>query len=263
MPGMKNILTSIAAVLCAASLGTARAGQYSDLWWNPQESGWGVNVVQQLETAFVTLFVYGPDGKPTWYVAPAARITHYGTAGPLFTGTLYRTQGPWHGGPFDPRQVQAQAVGQLDLEVLARDRMRVHYSAEGVAMVKEVVRQTWDQPIIGAFYAGQFALRQAPAPGGPPIGTRDYPGDVLVHFDAGQGFMRVDDPLRRCEYRGPYETTGKLIKFSGTYSCTSGDGAEGTFAVNDLEISDNGLTGYLRTWAQDVNQFGRFAAVLR
>ena len=28
-------------------------------------------------------------------------------------------------------------------------------------------------------------------------------------------------------------------------------------------ISANGLTGYLRTWANDLNQFGRFAAVLR
>jgi len=240
----------------------AAAGQYSDLWWNPQESGWGVNVVQQVETAFVTLFVYGADGKPTWYVAPAARITHYGTAGPLFTGALYTTLGPFHGGVFDPRQVQSRAVGQVDLEVLAKDRMRVHYTADGVSVVKEVVRQTWDQPVIGAFYAGQFALRQVP-PGGPPVGTRDFPGDVMVHFDAGQGFMRVDDPLRRCEYRGPYETTGKYIKFSGTYTCSAGDGAQGTFQIDDLEVSANGITGYMRTWSIDVNQFGRFAAVLR
>ena len=254
---------AFAAALSAGASLPASAGQYSDLWWNPQESGWGVNVVQQLETAFVTLFVYDADGRPTWYVAPAARITHYGTSGPLFQGTLYRTRGPWHGGTFDPRQVEAAAVGSVDLEVLARNRMRVHYSAEGVSVVKDVVRQTWDQPIVGANYTGQFALRQLPAAGGPPIGTREYPGDVLVHFDAGQGFMRVDDPLRRCEYRGPYEITGKLIRFSGTYSCTTGDGAQGTFEVNDLEVSANGVTGYLRTWAGDLNQYGRFAAALR
>ena len=253
----------MAAALLGGVAGAARAGQYSDLWWNPQESGWGVNVVQQLETAFVTLFVYAPDGSPTWYVAPAARITHYGTAGPLFTGTLYRTRGPWHGGPFDPAQVQATAVGQVDLEVLARDRMRVHYSAEGVAMAKDVVRQTWDQPLVGANYVSQFVLRQVPASGGPPIGVRDYPGDVLVHFDAGEGFMRVDDALRRCEYRGPYAQAGKLTKFSGTYACNAGDAASGTFEVTDLEFSANGFTGYLRTWSHEVNQYGRVAGVLR
>lgn len=258
-----STLKQAAAALVAAAAIPASAGQYSDLWWNPQESGWGVNVVQQVETAFVTLFVYDADGKPTWYVAPDARITAYGTPGPLFHGTLYRTRGPWHGGSFDPKQVQVIPVGELDLEVLAKDRMRVHYRADGSAVVKEVVRQTWEQPVIGAFYAGQFALRQVRAAGGPPVGTRDFPGDVLVHFDAGVGLMRVDDPLRRCEYRGPYETTGKLIKFSGTYTCSSGDAAAGTFEVNDLEISANGVTGYLRTWSSEVNQFGRFAGVLR
>jgi hypothetical protein len=252
-----------AAALTAALPLAAAAGQYSDLWWNPQESGWGMNVVQQEETAFVTLFVYARDGSPTWYVAPAARITHYGSAGPLFNGTLYRTRGPWHGGEFDPGQVAVVAVGNVDLEVLAKDRIRVHYSAEGVAVVKDVVRQTWDQPLVGANYVSQFILRQAHPSGGAPIGTRDFPGDVLVHFDAGQGYMRVDDPLRRCEYRGPYQTTGKLIRFSGTYACSAGDGASGTFEVNDLEVSTHGLTGYLRTWSAELNQYGRFAAVLR
>lgn len=260
---MKRFAVKAGATMLAAASPFVSAGQYSDLWWNPHESGWGVNVVQQQETAFITLFVYAPDGRPTWYVAPAAHITHFGSSGPLFTGTLYRTRGPWHGGPFDPQQVEAVAVGQVDLEVLAKDRIRVHYSAEGVAVVKEVVRQTWDQPLVGANYVSQFVLRQAYPPGGPPIGTRDFPGDVLVHFDAGQGYMRVDDPLRRCEYRGPYQTTGKLIRFSGTYACSAGDGASGTFEVSDLEVSANGLTGYLRTWSGELNQYGRFAAVLR
>ena len=65
---MKTI-ASLAAALLAATLGTARAGQYSDLWWNPQESGWGLNLVQQDETAFVTLFVYDAENRPTWYFA--------------------------------------------------------------------------------------------------------------------------------------------------------------------------------------------------
>jgi hypothetical protein len=243
----------------------AAAGQYSDLWYNPQESGWGVNVVQQLETAFVTLFVYGPDGSPTWYVAPAARVHAYSAGGlPQFKGSLYRTRGPWHGGSFDPARVQSIAVGELDLEVLAKDRMRVYYSADGAVVVKEVVRQTWDQPIVAGNYVSQFVLRQAFAPGGPPFGTRDYQADVLVHFDGGRGFMRVADHLNRvCEYRGPFESTGKLMKFSGTYECDSGDGRSGTFTIHDLEFSANGVTGYVRAYASDLNQYGRFAAVLR
>jgi len=48
----------IAALLAATGL-CAHANTYTDLWNNANEPGWGMNVVQQLETAFVTLFVYG------------------------------------------------------------------------------------------------------------------------------------------------------------------------------------------------------------
>ncbi len=81
---MTPIRLAIAAALAAASLSSPVASaatvpvnigsQYTDLWWNPQENGWGMNVVQQGETAFITLFVYGPDDKPTWYVASAAQV---------------------------------------------------------------------------------------------------------------------------------------------------------------------------------------------
>src|SRR6476619_4203554 len=60
-----------AATLCVltapsrASLGT----NFSDQWWNPSESGWGASVLQQYDTLFIDLFVYGPDGLPRWYTA--------------------------------------------------------------------------------------------------------------------------------------------------------------------------------------------------
>lgn len=239
----------------------ARAGQFTDLWYNPQQSGWGMNVVQQLETAFVTLFVYGPDGKPTWYVAPDAHVIAYTSGGlPLFSGPLYKTEGPWHGGPFDPTKVKVTPVGSISLEALAADRMRVHYSAEGAAnIVREVVRQTWQVPMVAANYAAQFILRQA-NPGQAPYGTHVYQADVLVHFDA-EAFIRVDDPLGvRCEFRGPYTQTGKLAQVSGSFNCNAGDSTEGSFEITDFEVTDHGVTGYLRTWSTTTWAWGRFAA---
>ena len=41
----------------------------TDMWFNPAESGWGLNLIHQGDTLFATLFVYGPDGQPRWYVA--------------------------------------------------------------------------------------------------------------------------------------------------------------------------------------------------
>ncbi len=40
---------------------------YTDLWWNPEESGWGINFTHQGEILFATLFTYGADGEPDWF----------------------------------------------------------------------------------------------------------------------------------------------------------------------------------------------------
>ncbi|HEX5633816.1 MAG TPA: hypothetical protein VFX50_11345, partial [Gemmatimonadales bacterium] len=251
-----------AALAAAATALAATAGPYSDLWSDPAEPGWGVSVNQQLDTAFVTLYVHDAEGRPTWYVASDARITAYSAGGlPLFTGTLYRTRGPWHGGPFDPRAVQVVPVGEVSLELLARDRMRVHYAAEGARVVKEVGRQTFQEAYVAGTYAGKFMLRQS-RPGEAPYGTLRYEGDLVVHVDSGRGFVRVDDALgRRCEYRGEYRQSGKLGTLSGTFTCTSGDPASGTFQLTDFELSEHGLSGALRTFSPTRNESGRFAAV--
>ena len=246
----------IAALLAATGL-RAHANTYTDLWNNANEPGWGMNVVQQLETAFVTLFVYGDDGKPTWLVASDARIVAYSNPGgfPVFSGALYRTQGPVPG-------VQVQPVGRIDIEVLAKDRMRVTYGVDGRETVREVRRYSFQQPMELANYTAQFVLRQSR--GGQPYGTLLVQADMLLHLDseAGQLFARADDQLgRRCEYRGPYAVSGKLVSASGTFTCTSGDATSGTFELTDLELNDNGFTGRLRTASQDHAQLGKVAGV--
>lgn len=262
---MNPVRHATAAVLAAACLDAAAAtvapslgSDYSDLWWNPLESGWGMNVVQQGEVAFVTLFVYGPDGKPTWYVASDARAFALDSAGnPAFRGTLYKTTGPWLGGPFDPSQVTVQAVGQLVIEPRAEARLNVNYTAEGVSVSKDVVRQTFEIPSLGATHHGSFRLRQA-VPGQAPWGTRDYTGDVMVHVEAGQAYLRVEDGGGKCEYRGAHGQSGRFGRIAGEYECA--DGARGTFEVTDFEVTRQGITGYMRMWSPTLNQHGRFAA---
>jgi hypothetical protein len=263
---MKKIRLLLAAFAASAAF-NANASQYTDLWFNPQESGWGMNVVQQQETAFVTLFVYGPDGKPTWYVASNAKVIGYVGAFPVFEGTLYRTEGPWHGGPFDPARVGTTAVGTLSLEVKAKDRIRVQYTAEGVAVSRDVSRFTWSAQLGGGNFLMSFNLREA-TPGGTPVGTLQLTAEALMLLTGdGIAVLRAADQLGRlCEYRGPYAQTGKLGAFSGSFTCTAGNNgvlaSAGTFEVSDLEVSSHGVTGYLRSWSTSANHFGRFGGAL-
>lgn len=73
----------------------AEAINLTDLWYNPAESGWGANIVQQNDIMVVTLFVYSPTGEPTWYVASDVRATGEDKNGlpNLFGGKLYRAHG--------------------------------------------------------------------------------------------------------------------------------------------------------------------------
>ena len=60
----------------------------------------------------------------------------------------------------------------------------------------------------------------------------------------------------------PLLLPGKLIRFSGAYTCSSGDTLAGTFEMTDVEVTANGLTGFLRATSGTI-RIGRFAALLR
>src|SRR6185437_4722556 len=71
---------------------------YTALWWNSAESGWGLNVNQQGDIVFATLFDYDLDGTPMWLFM--SKGMRQGT-GDTFSGTLYRSVGaPFNADPF-------------------------------------------------------------------------------------------------------------------------------------------------------------------
>ncbi len=75
---------------------TAPSVDYTDLWWNRNESGWGVSLTQQYGTIFAAWYAYDDAGAPVWYVASNCPVSGAGCA-----GVLYRVTGgapltaPW------------------------------------------------------------------------------------------------------------------------------------------------------------------------
>lgn len=262
---MKPIRCLLAAALVAAALPAAAAQrpatlatEYTDLWWNPQESGWGLNVVQQGETAFITLFVYGPDGRPTWYFASNARVYALDWEdNPSFRGTLYKAKGPWIGEAFDPAKVEAQPVGELRIEPRPEGRTLLEYTAEGVTVSKEIRRQTFAAPDVGTTYLAAFSLGET-VPGTDLVGVRDYSGRAILQLAGHLVFLRVEEPAGRCEYRGTRTSAGKFARLAGEYTCAAGDA--GTFAIEEFEVTRRGISGYLRTESPARKREGPFAA---
>ncbi|HXS51781.1 MAG TPA: hypothetical protein VN782_04560 [Usitatibacter sp.] len=120
------------------SSGPTPGVDYTDLWWNPSESGWGLAVTQQGSVMFLAWYVYNGSGKPMWYVAPDCVVS-----GSACTGTLYSTTGPALGTAFDPTKVQATMAGTVTLMFSDANNGTLSYTVNGASASKPITRQVF------------------------------------------------------------------------------------------------------------------------
>jgi hypothetical protein len=111
---------------------------YSDLWWDPDEPGWGVQLTQhsngQVWTTFLT---YAQDGQATWYAVMGGTWTDAAT----FTGPVYKATGPWFGASGGSTNVQA--AGTATLAFTSYAGATFSYSIDGVAKSRPLQRQSF------------------------------------------------------------------------------------------------------------------------
>jgi len=117
---------------------TAAVVDFTDLWWNPNESGWGMVVTQQLGNIFIAWYVYDNSGNPVWYVVPNCTLV-----GSSCSGTAYSTTGPPLGPSFDSTAVHATAVGSLTVTFSDANNASVNYTINGASGSKAITRQTF------------------------------------------------------------------------------------------------------------------------
>src|SRR6185369_15321781 len=70
--------------------GGGGSANYTALYWNANESGWGLNVNHQSDTIFATLFDYDATGKAMWLVATLQKQGVV-NGSDVFAGDLLRT----------------------------------------------------------------------------------------------------------------------------------------------------------------------------
>src|SRR5688572_2861173 len=90
-----------------------QAANYSDMWFNPGESGWGVTIADHETQLFAVWYTYDIDGSPVWFTVPGGTFNAERT---FFTGDLYRTTGPSFVGPFNPNAVTTAKVGTASFD---------------------------------------------------------------------------------------------------------------------------------------------------
>src|SRR5689334_16699674 len=92
-------LSLLPAMLLTFSFGystPARATSAQDSWWNPNESGWGLNVLQEGGTLGMAMYVYDNNSMPVWYLGSGG-----GSLSGGFSGSMYTYRGPYFGAVFN------------------------------------------------------------------------------------------------------------------------------------------------------------------
>ena len=172
-------------LLCGAAF-RADATDYTDVWWNTAESGWGANFVQSDKFIFASFFVYGPAGTPTWY---SGQLTL--GAGGAFTGPLYATTGSYFGaGSFNPAQTTLTPVGTVTFMPTAADAGVLTYNVGNVTITKSIQRLSLTAPPLSGSYSGGVVVETSGCPDPTDNDSLDVPADVTV-TQANPGQIKV------------------------------------------------------------------------
>jgi hypothetical protein len=114
----------------------------TDMWWDPNESGWGLSLIQHGSgIIFGAWFVYDSSGSPTWYVIP------YGTwTSPAieYDGPIFRTTGTYFAiSPFNAAAVTRNQVGTARIMFDPTDSTKAGliFTVDGVTVFKSLRRQ--------------------------------------------------------------------------------------------------------------------------
>jgi len=111
---------------------------YTDLWWNKNESGWGVSLTQQFGMIFAAWYTYDANGRPVWYVATNCPVSGTGCS-----GALYQVSG---GAPFTAAWTGTQppvAVGNVRFTFTDAAVGIMDYTINGVTTNRAITRQVY------------------------------------------------------------------------------------------------------------------------
>lgn len=121
----------------ASKVGPIPLVDYTDHWWNPQESGMGFSIMQHpSDRIFAAWFVYGQTGQPTWYTLQPGQWL----SSTLYTGPIYKTSGTNLGATYNPGQLEITPVGTGTFIFHNYSNATFNYTIEGKEGSKNITR---------------------------------------------------------------------------------------------------------------------------
>jgi hypothetical protein len=235
---------------------------FTDQWWVPLESGWGMAVYQQGNTLFVDIFVYDANRNPVWFTGTAVLQGQLSNGDYLFTGDLIATTGTYYGtDPFSASGVTRTKVGTVTLETLSLTTAKLSYTVNGVTVVKNISRQQLAPVDVTGNYFGGFIFAASGCTPSSGNGTVKQSANLMIGKVGNTvTIFEGNDSGGSCNYSGALTQDGHLVTITGNFSCNNGD--NGTFTVSEIEVSRSGIAGQFAGQSQACNKLqGQFGGV--
>jgi hypothetical protein len=232
------VLLAAVSLLAAPAYSTSFSTDQSDLYYIPAESGWGVQLVQRGSVIFATLFVFGPGGTPTWFVAAMDFTSNLTWTGDLYTGT-----GPYFGTvPFNPANVVGTKVGTMTWAATSTGTGTLSYVVNGLPVTKFVVRQTLALDDYSGTYLGAFHFTTTACTDPTGNASGEVPFANISITQSGQAMNITISILGLgLTISGALTQSGQFGTVLGTYTDTFGD--SGTASVSALNVQLNAIAG--------------------
>lgn len=244
---LQNLVIACLCAACGPVFGQGTSGSWlSDLWWNPNESGWGVTVDHQETVMFLTFFIHRADGSPYWVTAQLSRTTpgtHF-TIPVAYAGDVYETRGTYFGVPFNPAQTFTRKVGTATFNTPNGSDATLTYSVDGVATQRSIERQTLRHINYRGNYLGGVSYETYNCTSSSLNGRVISDAGTLTvsHFGTALSII-ASGQTGTCTFSGQYSQRGVLGFTTGDFTCT--DGTRGSFLLSGMQWTITGMSAIL------------------
>ena len=236
---MRTLFAVVLLLLCMQ----ASAHTLTDTWWQPDESGWGANVVHENNLLVVTLFVHDDERDPHWYTAALTRYGNTQNGDPEFTGALYESTGSAVGTPWRPQDVHRSLAGSISFRARPDGKAELEYLIDGVTVVKHIERYTTQPDRLEGLFFTSLLPRYDSCPAGFEGLNVFERGAMTVLRDGAdrkQIHMVFDDGERlSCSIHGTFYRHGRSGDIRGSYACS--DGGRGGIEFRNIEFNSVGF----------------------
>ncbi len=230
------VLLAAISFIASPAYATKFTTDQSDLWFNINEQGEGVQLVQRGWVIFATLFVYGPGGLPTWYTA-----TMDPTSNATWTGTLYATTGTYFGNPWNPAAFTILPVGTMTWQALFVPNGLLTWDVNGVpGTLTTLTRQTLVLDDYSGHYAGYVHREFNGCPANNGVSEVERITDITQNGTAISILETFPATGGSCTFTGTVSEFGQMGEFDGSFACT--DGSAGTSEWFEVQVTIAGLS---------------------